>query len=105
MRTFELLIPCISTGPGQARAEDLSGTRSYSELFRFCFEFTFSLVRDDRPSKPPHTRASLQARGKLEQSVVVDDKTGGGIVNEGRTSSGMFLRKAQVRSPSPQCLR
>ncbi|GAQ88739.1 Oxoglutarate/iron-dependent oxygenase [Klebsormidium nitens] len=37
------------------------------------------------------------ARGNLEQSVVVDDKTGGGIVNEGRTSSGMFLRKAQAR--------
>ena len=41
-----------------------------------------------------------QAKDKLEKSMVADNESGKSIASEVRTSSGMFLRKAQVSKPS-----
>ncbi|KAK0594873.1 hypothetical protein LWI29_001413 [Acer saccharum] len=38
----------------------------------------------------------LQAKDKLEKSMVADNESGKSIESEVRTSSGMFLSKAQV---------
>lgn len=39
----------------------------------------------------------LLAKDKLEKSMVTDDKSGQSIEGDERTSSGMFLDKAQVK--------
>lgn len=38
----------------------------------------------------------FQAKDKLEKSMVADNESGDSIESEVRTSSGMFLQKAQV---------
>lgn len=41
-----------------------------------------------------------QAKDKLEKSMVADNESGKSIESEVRTSSGMFLKKAQVSEKS-----
>lgn len=43
----------------------------------------------------------LQAKKKIQRSMVADNQSGKSVMSEVRTSSGMFLNKRQVRSVPP----